>query len=368
MKRPPWEAYVIEGLGDIEGLPEGAFAILLKIHHAAIDGISAAETILAIHNEEPVLSEPPLNDPWQPDPVPNRTRMAARGYLRNLTRPARLVGQVGDLVSALREQDAEHDENERRDSRSRTRFNARVSPHRVCDGVRLDLAGIKAIKNAVPGATVNDVVLTTVGGALRRYLDEKGELPEASLGAGAPVNVRTADQLGTGGNQISAMTLTLRTDIADPVERLEAIHVDSQRAKSGHSALGDNTFTSITENVSTWLASMSSGALSAVTWLQEMPMPVHTVVSNVPGPQQPLYMSGARLETVMGLGPLLDNMGLFHAVMSVAGELTITFCACRTMLPDPEHYRVYLQDSFDELKAATLKPKKKARKRSKRSK
>jgi diacylglycerol O-acyltransferase / wax synthase len=352
MRLPLWEAYVIEGLGQIEGLPKGAFAIMLKIHHSAIDGVSAAEIIDAIHTTEPVLSVPPEHDDWQGESAPSRSRLAARGYVGNLTKPAKLIGQVSRLASQLL--DKEPDEAPRHtDSRTRTRFNRRISSHRVCDGVRLNLAEVKAVKNAVEGVTLNDVVLATVGGALRRYLQDKDELPAGSLGAGAPVSVRTENQAGTAGNQVSAMNLSLRTDIEDPLERLQAIHELAVQSKASFSDMGDNTLTSIADNVSAALGALTSKAMTAATWLQEMPMATHTIVSNVPGPQHDMFMNGAKLRTVMGLGPLLDNMGLFHAVMSIAGELTITFCACREMLPDPDFYKECLQDSFDELKAAT---------------
>ncbi len=353
MKRPLWEAYVIGGLSNVKDLPDDAFAVLLKIHHSAIDGVSAAETINAIHTLEPVLARPPRADDWAGEAEPNATSLAARGYFRNMTKPVKLIGQVSKLVGQLSQQ-VDKDKAARTDSRTRTRFNARISPHRVCDGVRLDLAEVKAIKNAVPNVTVNDVVIAIVGGAMRQYLQAKDELPFDSLGAAAPISVRSEDEMGSGGNQISAMTLSMRTDIENPLERLEAIHEHAMESKAYANAMGAHTLSSIADNISARMGSLGVRAITAATLLQEMPLPAHTVVSNVPGPQQPLYMSGARLHSVIGLGPLLDNMGLFHGVMSIAGLLTITFCACREMMPDPEFYTQCLQDSFDELKVLTI--------------
>ncbi len=355
MSRPLWEAYVIEGLGSIPNLPDGAFAIMLKIHHSAIDGVSGAEIINVIHTSEPVMPSPPESDNWQGEPEPSGFNLARVGYLGNMMRPVKLATLLTRLV---RQQLSERDTGPgaHLNSRARTRFNGKVGAHRVCDGVRLDLAEVKAIKNAIGGVTLNDVVVAIIGGALREYLLEKEELPLESLGAAAPISVRGKDEMESGGNLISAMTLSLRTDIADPIERVQAVNEAAIKAKAYSNALGARTISNLVNNLSTPIGALGARAISAATMLEELPVSAHTVVSNVPGPQQDLFMCGARLHSFQGIGPLLDNMGLFHVVFSISGGLSITFVSCRDMLLDPQRYRECLQNSFDQLKAAALKP------------
>ena len=145
---------------------------------------------------------------------------------------------------------------------------------------------------------------------LRKYLDAKGELPEDSLGAGAPINVRSPEEYSDLGNRISAMTLSLRTDIDDPLARLQAVHAASSRGKEFSDSLGRQTPGDIVEGLYYRVGGLGVRALSAASRLRELPLPLHTIVSNVPGPLTPIYLGGARLDSIFGLGPLVDNVGL----------------------------------------------------------
>jgi len=226
----------------------------------------------------------------------------------------------------------------------RTRFNHRISPHRVVDGIILDLEQVKAVKRAVDETTVNDVIVATVGGALRRYLQSKGELPERSLIAGAPISVRVENGPDLWGNQIGIMWIRLGTEVEDPLQRLRAVHASARQAKDYANATGTRMMLDMGEGMGPIL-------FGAVTKLGSR-MNQHTVVSNVPGPQVPLYLAGARLHSLLALGPLMDGTGLFHGVISGGGKISITVVACREMMSDPEFYRECLQGSWDELQAA----------------
>jgi WS/DGAT/MGAT family acyltransferase len=352
MTRPLWEAYVIGGLNDVAGLPRGSFAILLKVHHSAIDGVSGADVVNTLHSLNPEAGDAEPEDDWQGEASPSTWKIWSGSYINSWRRPLKMMATVGHLIPRLYKL-RNADKGEKTEIHVRTRFNGPISNYRVSDAIRMDLADIKAIKSAVTGATINDVMMTIVGGALRRYLLAKNELPSGSLGAMVPISVRSEDQKGSGGNRVSVMMLCLGTDIADPEERLHAVHDAAVKSKAYASAMGLDSMIDIAESLSSQVATVGIRAASMLARLPNTPIPAHVVVSNVPGPQVPLYMSGARLHTLLGLGPVMDNMGLFHAVLSYSGSISIMFVACREMLPDPGFYADCLKEAFNELKRAS---------------
>ncbi|NCF18793.1 MAG: wax ester/triacylglycerol synthase family O-acyltransferase [Haliea sp.] len=355
MTRPLWEAYVIEGLNNVGGFPPNSFAIMLKVHHAAIDGVSGAEIVTAIHSLSPKVEAPQERDDWKGESDPSAWQVWSRAYVNNLKRPAKFISNVSQLVPAFIRANKQLSEKSKEGLKApslHTRFNGRVDSTRVTDALIMDLADIKRIRKACEGATVNDVMVSIVGGGLRKYLQDKEELPEESLSCGAPINMREESGSDSTGNQVSQMTISLATDIEDPLERLEAVRISANQAKDYASALGTSVLMDVSEmmipQVLGW--GMRAGSYAAAN--SNMPVPMHVVVSNVPGPQQPLYLAGAKVHLLMGLGPLLHMMGLFHGVLSGVGRITINFVSCRTMMPDPAFYRECLKESFEELKAA----------------
>ncbi len=355
MSKPLWEAYVIEGLSNVEGLPEGSFAIMFKVHHAAVDGISGAEVVTAIHSLSDQLEVAVADDPWEGEAEPGPLYVWSRAYWHNLQRPLRLVSKARRLVPAfIKAREEEGADGGMKAPTLRTRFNGPVSPARVTDGVFLDLDNIKRMRKSVEGATVNDVVISIVGGGLRKYLDACGELPDTTLACGAPVSVRVERNSESTGNQVGQITIEMGTDIADPLERLRFVHQSAHKSKAFADALGGSLLMDVAEvmvpQVMGW--GMRAGSLAAAK--AEIPVPSHVIVSNVPGPQVPLYLCGARVHAMLGLGPVLHMVGMFHAVLSYVGTVSIQFVSCREMLPDPERYRQCLLDAYDELAAATL--------------
>jgi len=356
MTRPLWEAYVIEGLNEVEGLPANSFAIMLKVHHAAIDGVSAAEILSAIHSTIPHPKPTGMADKWQGEKPPSTLRVWSNAYLNNLKRPLKLLETVGGLVPGIirvNRLNVEHAD-EPKSTAFKTRFNHRVSAFRVTDAIVLDLAAVKAMKNAVAEATVNDVIVSVVGGGVRKYLQAKGELPESSLVCGAPINVRAERNSNSIGNQVGMMTINMATDEADALQRLRAVSEHARESKAYSSALGTSTMLELSQGL--WPSVVGIGmrvaTLAAVS--SDLALPLHTIVSNVPGPQVPLYLAGARIHMLMGMGPTTDMMGLFHAVISGAGKITINFVCCREMLPDPGFYRQCLEQAWSELEQAAM--------------
>ena len=353
MRRPLWEAYVIEGLSQVEGLPRDSFAIMLKVHHSAIDGVSGAEILTAIHSLSDELDTSPIIDTWKGERDPAALKVWSRAYLKNIQRPVTLARKLGHLVPAFLQASRQAREAgaPERAPLVHTRFNGPVSATRVTDALRLELADIKRIRKAVPEATVNDVIVAIVGGALRRYLSDKGELPDSSLACGAPISVRAERNSDSHGNQVSQMTISLATDIEDPLERLAEVHRSANRSKAFSDALGTSVLMDMSEVMIPQMMGWGMRTAGMAAGVTDLPMPMHVVVSNVPGPQVPLYLHGARVHLLMGMGPLLHMMGLFHGVVSACGKITINFVSTREMMPDPDFYRECLRESFDELLA-----------------
>jgi WS/DGAT/MGAT family acyltransferase len=356
LSRPLWEMYVIEGLDNVPRLPKGSYAVVTKVHHAAIDGVSGAELAVALHDLEPDAHPPAPDQPWQPDRDPALLDLLGRTVASNVRQPFRFARVLGRTVPAARRV-VEQRRSRRYEGTGpvpRTRFNGTVSPHRVAEGRAFDLGVMREIKKTVAGATVNDVVLAVCGGALRRYLEAKGELPASSLTAMAPISVRTESEKATAGNQVSAMTVPLRTDVADPSERLARIHEGTSQSKELTNAIGARLLTDYTQFIPGSLAGLAARLYSRLGLANRINPFFNTVVTNVPGPQVPLYSCGARLVANYGMGPLTDGMGLIHPVFSYCGEITISVTSCRDLMPDPGFYAQCLQDSFDDLRRAAL--------------
>ena len=356
LTKPLWEMYVIEGLDGVEGLPRGSFAILTKIHHAAIDGVSGAEITAAIHDLTVDAKPPAATHPWQPEATPSNTELMLRTAVNNVRQPLRFARILGELappaIRAALERTTETSEDDAGPV-PRTRFNEAVSPHRVFEARTFSLAQIKEIRKRVEGATVNDVVLAVCSGALRRYLEAHDELPRESLTAFAPISVRTSNERGTAGNQVSGMLVTLHTHEPDPIRRLSRIHSTTLESKQLTGAVGARNLTDLTQFMPGALAGIS-GRLVARTGLMSRLSPIaNTVVTNVPGPQVPLYFTQARMVANFGLGLPLDGLGLFHAIFSYNGTLTVSITACREQIPDPGDYAECLQVAFEELLAAS---------------
>ena len=354
--RPLWEAYVIEGLDNVEGLPKGSFALLLKIHHACIDGATGTEIMGAIHDlsPEPDAEDLTSGSDWSPESSPSNASLLWRAYLTNLRHPFRLTRVVGKSIPAIGRLRAGRKEKKFRDlgEKEKTRFNGRISAHRVFGAVTYDLGEVRRIKSYIEGATVNDVMLTIVGGALYKYLEAKGEAPELSLVTGAPVNVRSEEEVGTGGNVVSMMSISLRTDIEDPLERLRTMHEEATQSKAYHNAMGARMLTDLSNSLPSHITVLAMRAASSAGLLARSKPVFNTIITNVPGPQVPLYMGGAELVRSLACGPCMDNMGIFHPVTSYNGMIAVSFQACREMLPDPEFYEECLRESFAELQAA----------------
>ncbi len=357
LTKPLWEMYVIEGLDNVEGVPKGSFAVLTKIHHAAIDGVSGAELATAIHDLTPEAEPPPPEERWRGEPNPTLMELGIRTTVNNIKQPFRILrvlGRTAPSVARVMNRTPSADL-EVSDTVPRTRFNGPVSSHRVVEGKTFRLDDFRTIRKAIPGSTVNDVVLTICGGALRKYLQHHRELPKESLVAFAPISVRSAEQKGAAGNQISGMGVTLYSDTEDSLERLRKMRKGTQNSKATAEAVGARTMTDVTQFMPGMLAGLAARLYTRLGLANRVSPVFNCIVTNVPGPQIPLYFTGARMVALHGLGPIMDGMGLIHPVFSCDGKISIAFTACRQQMSDPGFYAECIQDSFDELHSAAVR-------------
>lgn len=356
LERPPWEFTVVEGLDNIPGIPPGSFAMVTKVHHAAIDGMSGIDLMEALHTLDPVAPPPAKPDLWKPDAVPNPVGLFAKGYLHAWINPVRQIGVMGravpGLVRAVKGIAKKDFDLEAAIETPRTRFNTKVSPNRVVEGRSFELSDLKALRALSPGAKINDVFLAIIGGALRRYLIAKHELPEASLTAMAPISVRSEGEKNSMGNQVSAMLVPMGSHIGDATERLRYVHAQTINSKAMTDALGARQMTEMSKASPALFLALGAQLYSRLGIADVMKPVFNTVVTNVPGPPVPIYSSGAQLVSMHGLLCLTDGLGLGHVVQSYCAQATIGFTACRKVMPDPEFYSECLQASFDEMMAA----------------
>ena len=358
MSKPLWEFTVVEGLDNIEGLPAGCFALVSKVHHAAIDGMSGVDMTSAIHSLEAEAPPPPAPEkPWTPEKAPGLGELLFRTHLNNLAQPLNWLQTVSNSLPGFarlgqgwskREVSFENVK-----PAPRTRFNTKVGPHRAFEGALFSLDDVRAVRTALPGATVNDVMLTVVGGGLRKYLEAKGELPRDSMTAMAPISVRAEGEKGAMGNLVSAMVVGLGTHIADPLERLSYVHGEAANSKAMTSAVGARTLAEYSKLLPSALAGLGARLYTQLGLAERMSQPFNCVVTNVPGPRVPIYMAGAQMVVQYGTGPIYDGMGLIHPVYSYGDKIAVSFVGDRDAITDPAFYAQCLRDSFDELKRAS---------------
>jgi WS/DGAT/MGAT family acyltransferase len=358
LNKPLWEFNVIEGLDNIPGIPPGSFALMAKVHHAAIDGMSGVELSAAVHDIEPKAVEDNAKSTWKPEQDPALGEMLFRTWLNSVKQPVRFAQTLANTipgVARLGKEIAGGDVSLKNAKMApQTKLNGKVSSHRVWDGAVFQLADIRAIKDRLDGATVNDVILTIIGGGLRKYLKQHEDLPKQTLSAMAPISVRAEGEKDALGNLVSAMVVPLGTHIEDPAERLRFVHNETKNSKAMTNAVGARTLTDYSQFMPAALAGLAARLYTRLG-VSNLHSPVFNVVAtNVPGPRVPLYFAGAKMVRMMGTGPVFDGMGMINAIYSYGPDIAIAFTADRDMVPDPAVYAAALQEAFDELLKADM--------------
>jgi WS/DGAT/MGAT family acyltransferase len=363
-RRPLWETYLIHGLHG------GQQAVYIKVHHAAIDGVSGNDLLAALMDTSPQSEQAEEPDSWHPEAQPGTARLLARSALSLATNPARAARVSAGMVRsmpALAKSPARPwlpliDRFVLRRNRGlilsappliapATPFNKNIGPHRRWAFTSIPLAEVKAIKNAA-GVTVNDVVMALCAGALRSWLLKHDALPEGPLVASVPVSIRTEEQKGTHGNRVSSVIAPLPTHLADPAARLEAVHEAMRAAKEQHNALPAELLTDIAQFSMPALANQANRLASRLRLLERVP-PFNLIISNVPGPTVDLYLCGARLDGVYPLSAIADGQGLNLTVLGSNGKLNFGALADRDLVPDVDLITDALKDELATLSDVT---------------
>ena len=346
--KPLWEIWIVEGL-------EGGkrFAMISKIHHCMVDGVSSVDLLNVLLQPKPSLEIKDAPD-WIPRPAPTTIDLATEAVARMVSLPYE-VGR--GIQSAVRDaQDPRSDLRARmralRDtfstgirSVSSTPLNRPVGPHRRFDWHTMDLAEVKAVKNAL-GGTLNDVVLATVNGAVRRFMERhRVNVDTLDFRVMAPVSVRSADARGTLGNRVSAWMVPLPLAERDPRTAVAKISETTGELKESKSALGAEALSQVGEWTPSTLLSLGSRMMLRA-------LPFNLVVTNVPGPQVPLYLLDAQMVDNYGLVPLIDYLCLGIVLFSYNRQLCWGFTCDWDLLPDLHDFVNDIEAAFDELRVA----------------
>ena len=351
LNRPLWEIYVIEGLDTFLDLPAGSFALLTKIHHAAIDVENGSELTTLLHDTSatPPPVEPP--EPWFPERSPGTIELLARGAFHTMLSPFRLARPLGEAIARVVPMAISFAGEAllRPERLPATRFNSVVSPHRVFETRRFLLEEFKAIRTLVDGASVNDAVLAVCGGGLRRYLEANGELPDASLTAIAPIAVRGADGGAEARAEMSWVRVALGTHLPDAVERLAFIREQTRSSDAMRQAVGARELTELGRYAPAASLAITSKMLTRASLGLGRRSPLaNCTITNVLGPKEPLYLIGARMTYFSAIMPISDGMGLVFAVTSYDDKIVLSPTSCRELVPDPEAFAQCVRDSFQE--------------------
>lgn len=352
MDRAPWEIYIIEGLNNIKGIPENSFAVLIRFHHAYVDGKTSLELSTALmedvaeheygrrDNVEYVERLPTMLEMWArttPRMISQSVRTLRGGF--NVTRKSiELFGRLnGDAMPEQRRA-------------PNSIFNTAVSPHRSYGGHAWHLDDLKRIRVLFAGASINDVIIAVIAGGMRRYLLKHNKLPDTgSLISMCPVSLRPQELKNDTGNLISAMYIAIGTDIENPLERLEAVQRRTKRGIPLAKEVLYQLSNSAGEMVPPALRSLATWVQNKTRFYSRFPF-INTVITNVPGIPglQRKYFAGAAITSIFPLVPVSDGMAISHGITGIYGDLNLGVLADRKVIPDMDFYIGCIEASTQE--------------------
>jgi len=351
--RPLWEIWFIEGL------PDGRVALLAKVHHSLVDGVGGArlyEVLFDLEPDAPLQLSTPVADS-DDDAPPSDLELVAGALWRLAGTPVRAAKTTWrlahTLLPLLRSRYGDDDTNPPLPFQApRTSLNHAITARRELAYTDVSLADVKAVKNAL-NVTVNDVVLAGCAGGLRRYLTARDELPDAPLVAQVPVAVQPVEgEEAAVGNHVAVMGASLPTNLGDPIERVHEVAASTRSAKRLQRDLGDDVIMRLAESTPPGLLAAGVRSYARLRLTEFHPPVFNLIVSNVRGPDLPLYTAGARLEATYPMGPLLDGGGLNLTVMSSAESLHLGFLVCPDVVADPWELASHTEAAFEELRDA----------------
>lgn len=369
LNKPLWSFTFVEGLNKLSQVPENSVAIISKVHHVAIDGVAGTSLMSIMFDLSAEKGEIPEPRPFEAEPLPNDLAVVAKSAFDFAKSPLKFPKLVKGMLSSTlkagvltRMQHLEPPTSAF--TAPRTPFNGIISAKRKWNTTILELERIKVLKRIME-VTINDLILAICAGALRRYLLDKDALPSKPLISMVPISKRNKDDNSGAGNHLSAMLVQLATDVEDPLERVEAIYENTNRNKTYKGAMGAKSIASLGEVVPYGIANQAAKIYSRYNLARLHKPAFNLVITNVPGPQFPIYIHGHKVHTIMGTAPIVDGMGLMIAVFSYDGRVTITTTSDEKSMPDLDVFSNYIRESANELETEILKYEKAGKKKKK---
>jgi len=352
MERAPWEIYIIEGVNNVEGIPPNSFAVLIRFHHAYVDGKASLELTTAMM-EETAEHEYGRRDRVEvAERAPTRLEMWARTTPRMMSQTFRsmkaglTVGRKGlELARRLR------DEAKPEQTRvPKTIFNAQISPHRSYGAFTWRISELKRMRQLCPGSTLNDVVIGIIAGGMRRYLVHHNALPTTgSLVSMCPVSVRPSEAGKDCGNLLSAMFIGIGTDIPNALDRLQAVQRRTAKGVPLAKEVMCDLSNAVGDMIPPYMRALGAWTQNRIRSVGRYPL-FNTVITNVPGipGMQPRYFAGAKIVNVFPLVPVSDGMGISHGMTGIYDELNLGVVADRKMVGDMDTYIACIEASTQE--------------------
>ncbi|WP_111498196.1 WS/DGAT/MGAT family O-acyltransferase [Marinobacter bohaiensis] len=356
--RPLWHITFVDGLAatDAETGSESAsgFALIVRLHHAAIDAFSGEEIMgkLLEYSATPEPIRPP--QPWYPKAAPSERRALLQVGSNLARKPFRIASLAAHAAEAatrgvIQRQLSKLPLPLPLFSAPHSPFNRQITANRQVLGKTLSLSRLKGVKTSIGDVTLNDVVLGLCAEVLRRYIAEHDGDLKRPLVAMTPVSVRSKSLRSPTGNQMSAMLLNLATDIPCPASRIRRIHWNAVASEPYQEAIAADRLTELVPSTMLALSARLYGELQ----LAQRYRPVFNVpITNVPGPQVPMYLQGAKLAHQYNLAPLFDSMGLVIVAVSYEGQLTLNFTLCPDVVPDGERLVDLVEESLQAIEEA----------------
>jgi WS/DGAT/MGAT family acyltransferase len=356
--RPLWAITFVDGLEAIEDLNEHCFAIIIRMSHVVVDAFNGEGVMHALLDF--TESPRPIKEkaPWNPEPLPNSLKLLNESYSHAFSTPARLINFTKDTLASsfyklLLQRLHKLNLPLSLFSAPRTLFNNALTQHRKIDFFEVPLDRIKDIKNSIGDVTVNDVITGICAEALHHCLKDANDLPSASLIGMSPISVRSKNLATKTGNQLSAMLIELATNIDNPIQRIRKINRNAVVSDTYRQAIAADR---LTELIPSSVAALSARIYTEFQLAQRHKPLFNVPITNIPGPQKPLYLNGAKLIRQIGTMPLFDGIGLALIFVSYNGKVTISVTSCASLMTNTRSFTEYLEDAFKSIEGSLNAP------------
>ena len=361
LRRPLWSISFIEGLDEVSQVPKGSVAIVAKVHHVMIDGSSGVGImgILFDKSKEDKNKEIPKPRPFEPEPLPAEIDLLLKSSADFFKDPLKIPKLISETAITITKGQIKNKFKikpilfKNKYPTPKTIFNNSISAKRTWGTAILSFDRINALRKIME-VSVNDLILAICAGGIRKYLSEKEKLPVQPLVANVPISIRVKGEKQKMNNQISNMLVRIATHIADPIERVEYIREQTNQGKSRHKAVGAKALSKMADAVPFGLANLAAGLYSKYNIKEFHRPPFNVTITNVPGPQSPLYLRGHEILSIFGLTPVLDGFGLIIAAFSYNGLVSITTTSDAKTMPDADQFSRYIRESANELEEVIL--------------